>query len=168
MHFKKHGARDNGKSSANRGIEALQVSDLADAAQVVRQANKFVGFRERSGQRLFDQHIDACLHQLLRGLEVVNSGHGDRGSLHFAMGYGELLDRTKAAAAEFAGHRVSPHGIRIDHADQPYGHPLSGKLLINPSVVAAKRAHANHGYVNEVVRAQFRFSIGRLPHDLLI
>ena len=43
------GWRDHGKSGADRGIEALQVSNLADAAEPLRQADEFVGFGEGNG-----------------------------------------------------------------------------------------------------------------------
>ena len=66
----------------------------------------------------------------------------------------ELLDRAKAAAAEFARHSVRPRRIGVDDADQPHRRALLGKLVVNAGVVAAKHAHANHGDVNEVVSGQ--------------
>jgi hypothetical protein len=107
---------------------------------------------------------------LLSGVKVVNRGHRDRGSLDFAVGRGELLDRTKTAAAKFARYRVRPRCIRVDDPDQPYGHAFLGKLVINASVIAAKRAHANYGDVNEVVSGQFSVlsrQVAGTPVDLI-
>src|ERR1700680_2588419 len=127
MHFKEHGPRNNRNSGADGGIEALQVSDLADAAQSLRQADEFVGFSERYRQRLFNQHVDAGLHQLPGGIEMMDRGHRTRGSLDFAVRGGELLDRTKTAAAELARNRGSPRRIRVDNSDQTYGHAFVGQ-----------------------------------------
>jgi hypothetical protein len=168
MHFKKHGPGDDGKSGAHRGVESFQVPNLADAAESLGQADDLVAFRERRCQWFLDEHVDARLHQLPGGGEVVDGGHRDRCRLDLAVRRNKLLDRTEAAAAEFTPHRVSPCRIRVHHADQPHRHALLGKLVVDPGVVAAKRAHANHGDVNDVVSGQFSIPVGRCLTTLLI
>ncbi len=46
VHLKEHGPGNDGKSGANCGIEALQVSDLGDAAESLCRADEFVRFRK--------------------------------------------------------------------------------------------------------------------------
>src|SRR5579872_799056 len=150
MYFKKHGPRNDRNSCADRGIEALQMSNLTDAAESVRKADQFVGFGERCRQRLFDEHVDSGLHQLLGGFEVVNRRYRHRGSLDFAVGGGELLDRAKTTASKFARNRGSARRIRVDDSDQPYRDSFFGELMVDASVVAAKGAYTNHGDVNRV------------------
>src|SRR5579863_2125077 len=47
MHFEKHGPRNERKRGADRRIEALQVSHLANATETFRKMDEFVGFGER-------------------------------------------------------------------------------------------------------------------------
>ena len=152
MHFKKHGLGDERRGGPDRRIEAFQVSDLADAIQTLRQANQFVGFRQRSSQRLFDQDIDAGFHQSARDLQVPDRGYGNRSGLHLAVGGHQLLDRAKGAAAEFAGHGVGPRHIGVDHSHQADRFALLGQLVIDAGVVASEGAHADHCDVDKVVR----------------
>ncbi len=85
----------------------------------------------------------------------MDGGHCNGSSLDFAMRRGELLDRPKTAAAEFACHSVSPRSIRVDHSNQPYRCALFRELMVYASVVAAEGAHADHGDVNKITGCQF-------------
>jgi hypothetical protein len=170
MHFKKHRPRDNRESGADRGIEPLQVSNLADAAESLCQADKFVSFRKRRRQRLFDQHIDTGLHQLLSRIAVMAGGHGDRSGLDFAMRCNELLDRPKTAAAKLARNRRSPRSIHIYDSDQSDWNAFAGKLMVDARVVAAECAGTNHGDVDGVVGGQCsvrRRQVAGRPVDLI-
>ena len=63
----------------------------------------------------------------------------------------QLFDRTKGAAAEFAGDGVGSGRIGIDDAHQADWFSLLRQLVIDAGVVVSKGAHANHGYVDDVV-----------------
>ena len=152
VHFKKHGLGDERRSGAHRRIEALQVPDLRDAIQTLRQADQFVGLGQRRGHRLFHQHVDAGLHERARCLQVPHRGYGHRGGLHFAVRGDQLLDRAKCAATEFAGHSVGPRHIRVHHSHQANRFALLCQLVIDAGVVAPEGAHADHCDVNKVVR----------------
>ena len=113
--------------------------------------NQFVGFRQRRGQRLFDQHINPGFHQGPRSLKVADRGNSDGGGLHFAVRGHQLLDRPESAAAEFAGDGVGPGHIGIHHSHQADRFALLRQLVIDAGVVASKGAHADHSHVNKVV-----------------
>jgi hypothetical protein len=94
--------------------------------------------------------------------------HRDRGSLDFAVRCNQLVDRTKTAATEFARDFISLRRIRIHDSDQPHRHALLRKLMVDASVVGAKRTHADYGNVDEVV-SQFsvlRWPVANRPVDL--
>ena len=155
VNFKKHGLRDERRRGPDRRIEAFQVSDLADPIQTLRQANQFVGFGQRRGERLFNQHIDSSFHQRPGGLEVQHRGNSDGGCLHLAVGGHQLFDGSESAAAEFAGDGVGAGHVRIHHAHQADRFPLLRQLVIDAGVVASEGAHADHSHVNKVVGQSF-------------
>ena len=128
----------------------------------LRETNQFVGVRQRSGQRLFDQNIDPGFHQGASGLQMVDCGYGNRGGLDFAVGGDELLDGTESAATEFAGDGVGARQVWIDHPHQADGFALLRQLVIDAGMVASEGAHADHGYVNDVVGSQVPCSRARL------
>ncbi len=158
MDFEKHRPGDQRGSGANRGIESLQVSDLTDAAEALRQANQFVGVGQRGSQRLFHQNVNSGFHQSAGNLAMVDGGHGDGGGLHFTMRGDELFDRTKGPAAKFAGNGVGSLGIGVNDSHQPNCFALLRELVIDAGVVASEGAHADNRHVNEVVGCQFRLS----------
>jgi len=82
----------------------------------------------------------------------------------------ELFDRAETAAAELASHRVSPRRIGVNYSNEPYCHTLVGELMVDASVVSAKRAHANHRNVGEVVSSQLsvlKWLVAGRPVDLI-
>ena len=98
----------------------------------------------------------------------MNGRHGDRSGLNFAVSGGKLLDGTKTATPELARHRRSPCRVDINDSDQSDWGSLVGELMVNAGVIAAKRAHTNHGDVDGVVRGQWSVLNRQLPQDLLI
>jgi hypothetical protein len=127
------------------------MTDLADATQALGEANQFIGLRKGRGQRLFDEDVDAGLHQGSRSFKVPDRGHCNRCRLDFAVCSDELFNRTKGAAAEFPGDGVGAGRIGIDDAYQADWFSLLRQLVIDAGVVVSKGAHANHGYVDDVV-----------------
>ena len=84
----------------------------------------------------------------------MDCGHSYRGSLNLAVGGSELLDRTETAATKLTCHCVRPESVWVNYPNQPYWRALVGKLMVNAGVVAAERAHTNHGDVSEVIGCQ--------------
>ena len=163
MDLKKHGLSNERSGGANRRIESFQMTDLTNAAQSLCNANQFIGVRQRRGQRLFDQDINTRFHQGPGGLEVADRWHGDRGGLDFAVGSGELLDRTESAAAEFASNGIGPRRVCINDSHQADGFALLLQLVVDAGMVVSEGAHADHGYVNKVVGSQIRLSAKLKP-----
>ena len=156
--FEKHGLGDERGGGANCWIESFEMTDLADATQALGEANQFIGFRERCGKRLFDQDVDTRFHQGSRSFKVPDRGHRDRRRLDLAVGSNQLFDGTESAAAEFAGDGVGSSRVGIDDAHQADRLSLLRQLVIDAGVVVSKCAHANHGYVDDVVGNELVFS----------
>src|SRR5580698_4692481 len=64
VYLEEHRLRQQRERRPNRGIKALQMSDLCDTFVSGRQLYQLLRLRQRRGQRLFNQHIDSSLHQL--------------------------------------------------------------------------------------------------------
>ena len=120
VNLKKHGLRDEWRRGPDRRIEAFQVSDLADPIQTPRQANQFIGFRQRRGERLFNQHIDSGFHQGPGSGEVQHSGDGDGGGVDGGFGFAreveKFIDGGEGARLEFFG---SGGGLRFRRLGRP-------------------------------------------------
>ncbi len=57
------GLRDDIQGRGDGGIEALEVADLQNAIVALGGSDQTVGFVERRGHGLFDQHVDARFEQ---------------------------------------------------------------------------------------------------------
>jgi hypothetical protein len=156
--LKKHGLRDERGGGANRRIESFQMTDLADAAETVGEANQFIGLRKRRRKRLFDQDVDTRFHQGSRSFKVPDRGHRDRRGLDLTVRSSQLFDGTEGAAAEFAGDDVGSSRVGIDDAHQADRFSLLRQLVIDAGVVVSKCACANHGYVDDVVGNELVFN----------
>jgi len=152
--LKKHRLSDDRGGRPNRRIESFQMTDLADTAEASGQTNQFCSVCQRRRQRLFHQDVDARFHQCTGDLEMVNRRHSHGGSLDFAVGGGELFDGSESAATKFSGNRIRLRRVGVHDSHQPDGFPLLRELMIDAGVVASEGAHANYGYVNEVVSCQ--------------
>ena len=116
--FKKHGLSDKRRRSANRWIESFQMSDLADAVQTFGQAKQFVSFRQRSGQWLFDQHVDPGFHQGPRGLQMPDRWNRYRGGLHLAVSGTSCSTDPNARQPNSRGNGVGSRHVGIDNTHQ--------------------------------------------------
>jgi hypothetical protein len=62
-----------------------------------------------------------------------------------------LPDRSKAAAAELAGHSIGPIQVGIDHAYKPDRFTLLFELFVNAGMVASEDACAYDCYGNRIL-----------------
>jgi hypothetical protein len=67
------------------------------------------------------------------------------------MGSNQLFDRTESTATEFAGDGIGSSRVGIDDAHQADRFSLLRQLVVDAGMVVSKCAHANHGYVDDVV-----------------
>jgi hypothetical protein len=77
-----------------------------------------------------------------------------RSSLDFAMSR-DFFDGTEGTTVKLARNRVGTYQVRINHSDKSHRLSMFSELMINASVIAAKRACANDGDVDEVVSYQY-------------
>lgn len=136
------------------------MADLRDSPPPLRGLNKLVRFVKGWGQGLFNQDINALLHQSQGNFHMVNRRHGYGSSLNFAMGRRELFDGTERQAAKLARNCIGACPVTINHSDQSHCLAVLGKLLINASVIAAKRACTDDGDVDESVSYQYSVPAG--------
>jgi len=148
MNLEEHGLAEQRQRGANRGIEALQVSDLRDALVLGGNLDEFVSLRKSGGDRLFDENVDAGFHQRARDVKMKDGRHSDRSRLHFTVRGEHLVDGAKGLAAEFARDGVGTRGIGIDDSDETH---FAGLLqrVIEASVVASERADTDDGYIEQ-------------------
>ena len=88
---------------------------------------------------------------------MPDRGHRDRSGLDLAVRSNQLFDGTEGAAAEFAGNGVGSSRVGIDDAHQADRFSLLRQLVIDAGMVVSEGAHANHGYVDEVVGNELVF-----------
>ena len=113
------------------------------------EGDEGVGFGDGEGQRLFDEHVDAALHQLAGGLQVRDGGHGDAGGADAGTGGEHLADGGEGLAAELGCHGLGAREVGVHDGRQL--DTFAGQFLVHPGMVAAKRAHADHGYLHCLV-----------------
>ena len=57
------GLLSSGNVARTAGLKRSKMSGLRDPPMLLCQRDEFVGFSNRDGQRLLDQHVHAVLHQ---------------------------------------------------------------------------------------------------------
>ena len=101
MDFEKHGARDDFLRRGDGGIESLDVADLQNAAGALRGGDQPSGFVERSGHRLFHQHVNAGIEQMAADARMFLGGNGDADGVD--AGGSERVEIADNSRAEFGG-----------------------------------------------------------------
>ena len=77
VRLKEHGHVDVGLDGEDCRVEALQMADLQDALVARCERDELIGFGERGGDGLFDQHVDAGFEKRAGDGGVSNGGHAD-------------------------------------------------------------------------------------------
>ena len=65
-----------------------------------------------------------------------------------------MLEGSERAAAELAAHCVGARDVTVNDAQQANGLALILELLVDTRVIAPKGAHADYGYVDDVIGVQ--------------
>ncbi len=165
VNFEEHWLRKQRNCGANGRIEALEMSDLHDAFVPRRDLDQFVGFRQGSRERLFNQDVDAGFHESAGNGEMMHRRRGDGCGSDFAVRGEHLLDRAEGPAAELACNRICSIELGIDHPHQPHRLTLLFEFFVNAGVVAPKNTHANYRNGDRVVGLQEGFLVGQLPEE---
>ena len=152
MDFEKHWARDDFSDGDDGGIEAFDVADLKNPAVTLCGGDECVGFIERCGDGLFDQHVNSGCEDAGADARVFGGGYGEADGVD-AVGR-KSVQVAKNAGAEFRGNFLSAVGIRVDYADQ------LGAFDFAPdaNVVASEIADADDGYTNGFLAQDFLFA----------
>ena len=152
MDFEKHWAQDDFSDGDDGGIETFDVADLKNAAAAFRCADERVGFIERCGDGLFDEHVNSGCENAGTDARVFGSGHGEAHGVN-AIGR-ECVEVAKNARAEFRGHFLRALGIGVDDADE------LGAFDFAPdaNVVASEIADADNSYADRFLAQDFLFA----------
>ncbi len=89
--------------------------DLQDASRAGGRGEQLIGFGQRCGHRLFDQHIDAEFQQTAADARVLDGGHGHARGVHAS---GERFDIRKDFGGKFGGDFRGALGVRVHDADE--------------------------------------------------
>ena len=143
--FEKHRMSQDGDRGADGGIEALEVSDLRDALVLGGEVNEFVGFVKRSGERLFDEDVDAGLHEFAGDVHVMDCGSGDGRGLQLAVRGEHLRDGAESFAGEFAGDRIGAGSVGINDAEKADRLALLFEFFVDAGMVASEDACPDDG-----------------------
>jgi len=84
--LEKHGPAQLRLNGQHRGIEALQVARLQNAATFVGSLNQIVGFGQRGCQRFLYQQIESRIEQHGGDSMVMHGGNGDCGCVEMKVG----------------------------------------------------------------------------------
>ena len=126
----------------DRGIEALEVADLQDAAAARGDCDQRARLPGRLGDRLLDQHVHAALEAILRDREVQRRRRGDADRIDLAEQLAVIGDRP---AAGFGGHlRRAPPRRRSTTATSCDSGSDGVLLRVEPAEVP----DADHGGAN--------------------
>ena len=112
MDFEKHRARDDFSDGDDGGIEAFDVADLKNAAAAFRGGDERVGFVERCGDGLFDEHVNSGREDAGADARVFGGGHGEADGVD-AVGR-ERVEVAENARAEFRGNFLRAFGVGVD------------------------------------------------------
>jgi len=115
---------------------------LSDPAGAFRYGDQFVGFGQRSRQRLFDKNIDTSVHQGARGRKMMNRRGLQPMQPGFAVCPDELLNGTKRLGGEFSVDCISTAKVAVNHADEPHRFAIFGELMVHARMIATERACA--------------------------
>ena len=152
MDFEKHRARDDFSDGDDGGIEAFDVAHLKNAATALCCSDERVGFIERGGNRLFNEHVNSSCQDAGADASVCDGRDGEADGVN-AVGR-ECVEVAKNARAEFRGNFLPAFGIGIDDADE------LGALDFAPdaNVVAPEIADTNDSYADGFLAQDFLFA----------
>jgi hypothetical protein len=147
VHLEKHGLGNQWDGRSDGGVKAFEVADLGYALIFGGECDEFVGFGERGGEWLFDEDVDARLHQHSSCVEMIDGGNGDGGGLDLAVSGKELIQRSEGSAVKFVGNRVGSGHVSVDDPEQTQRLTPLFKLLVDTSVIAAERADTDDNHI---------------------
>ena len=130
-------------------VEPLDVADLQHAVVALGQAHQLGRPVGVVRHRLFDKKMFALLEQRL-GQGVVRDRRRDDAQRIGRPGGG--LDRVQSHGAVFRGDRLGQGVVGVVHADQLDG-TLPVHFTVNPRMLPAKRANAQHGHPDPICHA---------------
>ena len=152
MDFEKHRARDDFSDGDDGGIEAFDVADLKNAATAFRCGDERVGFVERCGDGLFDEHVDSGCEDAGADARVLGCRNGEADGVD-AIGR-ECVEVAKNAGAEFRSNFLRAFGVGIDDADE-----LSAfDFAPDANVVASEIADADDSHADGFLAQDFLFA----------
>ena len=125
-------------NGCKRRIESLDVADLQHELLTLGEAHQLLGLRERGGNRLFDQHMNAAEQQLTGDLKVQHRGRGDDRGIGHTDQIAEVSERLRT---RFGGDLFArrSHGINDRHQTH------LGKVGCHAGMKAAQVSGTNHG-----------------------
>jgi hypothetical protein len=94
------------------------VAGLTDAVMLPGEGDERVGLGDRRGQGLFDEHVDAALHELAGGFQVSDGGDGDAGGADIGAGGEHLADGGKGLAVELGRHGLGALEVGVHYGGQ--------------------------------------------------
>src|SRR5208283_5833517 len=125
----------------HRRIEPLCVPDLQNPRIAAGRLQQGIRFRQAAGHGLFDQHIDAHLHQTAPYFRMRHRWHGHGGRIH---GPAQLLHTVERASRKFLRYRRRARSIPVEDPGQL--HALH--FAIHPHVVPAELSRSHYRYAN--------------------
>lgn len=149
MDLKKHGLGNKRQGGTNGRIKALEMPNLGNTAVLVGDRNQFVGFGQRGGQRLFNEHVNAGFHQSSGDAEMVGSGNDNGGGLD-SFGFAESPEVRGGAYSKFFSYGLGTSEVGVGDSCQSNRLSLLLELAINAGVVASEDASADDRNVDDV------------------
>ena len=150
------------------GVEALKMANLDDTPLIAREADDLVGLSQAACQGFFNQQVNAARHQRARGGRVLHGGntHGcgvdwPGRPLHAFVNGSERRDPVLLCRP------LSRTRIRVDHGRKLHRKPGTLELAINPQMIPAKHACADHRYAHRFASASFFLAGEHLLHRAL-
>ncbi len=156
VHFEEHRLSDERDGGAHRRVEALEMSDLGNAAMLSGEIDDLVGFFQGCGERLLNQHIETSFDRLTRYRAMELRRHRDGNRVCAAVRH-KFANGVIRAGMAIAGDLRSTGGIAIDYADEFYsrhflrqrpglGFPV--QFGVHAGMVLAEGARADHRDAN--------------------
>jgi len=150
--FEKHRTRDDFSNGDDGWIEAFDVTDLENASASFCGGDERVGFIERCGDGLFDEHVNPGREDARADTRVFGSRDSEAHGVN-AIGR-KCVEVAKNACAEFRGNFLCAIGIGIDDADE------LGAFDFAPdaNMVASEIADADDSYADGFLVQDFLFA----------